>query len=155
MAATTEATAAIEAMQKFAKSDNRTTWDVAQVIKAVADALEKLPFSPVKRLDDVQQNEFASLMKTMDEALQGVAQMQQKLLVHDEQVVIASGAHYDTVRKAHSDISKKIAALPELPVPYCNAHQMRELLDIAERCDRLSDEQWQRVIELARAMAKS
>ena len=57
---------------------------------------------------------------------------------------------YTRIRDAHEKIRKRIEELPEIKPP--SVYGMKDILDIAERCRHYTDEQWARVIDLAKAM---
>ena len=57
---------------------------------------------------------------------------------------------YKRIREAHEGLRKRIEELPEIKPP--SVYGLKDVLDIAERCRHYTDEQWARVIDLARAM---
>lgn len=60
---------------------------------------------------------------------------------------------YKDIIAAHNTLLKRVESLPKIEPAYI-PYNTKEIIDIAERLSHLSDEQWGRVIDLAKAFAK-
>lgn len=130
-----------------------TKWDIAQLLKSAGEAIEKIPMTVLWKIECVENDALNGLVKRCEDIKKMSEEIQRDLTEHDGMLCDVYNKHYDTIVRKHTEITKAIRSLPELPaveVPY----RFKELVEVAERFSHLDKETWDRVVELAHAMSK-
>ena len=125
--------------------------EAAEVLEAAAQLAREVPGGLIQLNASDLQSTAESALKRGTEVLERIHAVEQQLLAVDERLYSAIEQAYRHAMDARKTLDARLAQLGELPsiqVPY----NITALIEIAERCSNLTDEQWERVVELARAL---
>ena len=59
---------------------------------------------------------------------------------------------YATVKAKYGNVNEKLKLLAAFPENLKVPHGVIQVIELAERCQHMNDQQWARVVELAKAM---
>ena len=123
-------------------------YELAQIIKAAADYVERNKWSFYSSVEDDVKHSLGYLIKTVEVAHEA----------HDK----AMEAHYEKLDASYQkfydknrELRKKVTELPPIKfpnVPYVNTDGLQRLFDMAEKLSTLNDNQWGRLLELAASL---
>jgi len=128
-----------------------SVYDCGKLFTEIGNALQAFEHSITIHLEYVTEDAETMIEKAketlahIDSYYDRIEATATKLFQKSEYVVIQA-------RNNHTKVKEAIDALPvfgEVSVPY----DLSKLIDIAERCNHLSEPQWQRVIDLAKALS--
>ena len=133
------------------EQEKLTVYDCGTLFKEVGNALQAFKDSIIIHneymIEDAEGmiEKAKEILSHIDSYYDRIEAASQKLFKRSEDVIIEA-------RNSHKKVKGVIEALPvfgEVSVPY----DLSKLIDIAERCNHLSELQWQRVIDLAKALS--
>jgi len=129
-----------------------TYYELGEIVKSVTAAIEQLPRSIVTSVTDEEKSATEELERVIGKINNDVVKLLEDLDAANDKVYLAAERYYENSSDTMKKLNDRLSQLPNLRDLYVPTHQMKELLEIAEQCERLSDEQWSRVIELAKAL---
>ena len=132
---------------------NLSYWELSHLLETTAKAIKDLPNSVIRNLEYVEQEAYGHIEDTIKAVNNRLAELQTALVESDESLEKAVDEHYrSTVRRIY-DLNQKLMELPKIENAMQLPYNVKEIIEIADRFAHLSDEQWRRVIELAKALA--
>ena len=131
-----------------------TYYEVGEILRKVVKAIDELPNSIIENVSQDEKDATEHLEESIVRINNKVVGLLGFLSYQQDEVYRVSEQYFSKAEDARRKLNDKLSRLPDMRDLYIPTHQMTELLDIAERCDRLSDAQWSRVIELAKALSQ-
>jgi hypothetical protein len=129
-----------------------SAFDVSWIIKSIGEAWSAITIDA--RIEAEQTRKDANtLLEHVQLVLGKVEEAREALDAAVDESVKAADAAWATYRDARDKIERQFSGLPasrSAPPLY----DMEKTVEVAMKLDRLTDEQWQRVIELARALGR-
>ncbi len=129
------------------RGDKLTVWDASTVLATVAVALRSAGATFRELTDGAQQDAeqtVAQATKVIDD-----------INALNERIDAATRESWERVDQAQQGLRQAQHAVREavdgFKVP--SVHRLNELLDVVDRCNHYTPEQWARVVELAQALA--
>lgn len=129
-----------------------TYYDLAKILEDITKMLKELPQSTWREIEATEQS---GVVRLTEEAKRIAAELANVQKEFDKALVIVceeADKGYARLKAVREKVARDIAALPPLPevkFPW----GIEKIVDFAERSTHLTDAQWQRVIDLARALA--
>jgi len=134
------------------RDDMRETisaYDAGQIIESIGalfQNFERCVFAESEYVTE-QANGLLDRVAAFREKIIGEYAAIEKLAAETERI---GNEQYERIRDVHEKLQKRLSNLPAINVP--SVYGLKELLDVAERCSRYSEEEWSRVIDLAKAL---
>lgn len=132
------------------KVEKVSGYELGKMFEKAAALCNSIPAMIVNECDYVANDHLRKLHEQLRAVLGSVSAFDELVGKWEQGVVDRYDALYVSVTKKRNEVAAKIKdiePLPEVSIPY----NFKSLMEIAERCDSYTDEQWQRVIELAKA----
>ena len=134
-------------------SDERLTrWQLGDLLQQFGNMMKEMPRAVMQEVEYTEQEAVGAIAKRIKESMDTLARVREDIDAQTEAFVTADDARYKKIRDARDVLAKRVAALPKLPDVCANVYGVKELLDIADRSKGFTDEQWKRVIDLAKAL---
>ena len=138
-------------LEGYLNPDKLDHYTVGKMIAAVAEAMKDLPMSMATSAETVADDANAIV-----ESWQYLGERGLELTKKIEKQEAALHERYDkfyaAVTSKRNEIAAKLDALPEMTVPNV-PYGVNDMVNLAVKCSHLTDEQWQRVIDLAKSLA--
>lgn len=129
-----------------------TYYELARVLEEITKMLKELPQSTLREIEATEESGVARLTEEAKRVAAELVNIQKEFDKALVAVCDEANKGYARFREVRQKINHDIAALPPLPevkFPW----GIEKIVDFAERSTHLTDAQWQRVIDLARALA--
>ena len=134
--------------------ETMTAYQLSDMFKKAADLAGKIPHAVVEQCKTLKEDEMPRLVKKLNDTLQMLEALYANVETAEEKLCKRYDDMYDNVIKHRMEVEKKMKSLPVLEgvgaatyIP----HNIKTVVEIAQQCAHLTDEQWQRVIDLAKA----
>ena len=126
-----------------------TYYDIGKLLEKMAKLIRNAPDAIITELGEIERGGVRELVATAETTFTKLREVQTKIDAQVEKAVALSDANWERVKKARDTFAARMERLdlPEVKVPY----DIEKLVDLAERFASLSDKQWQRVLDLAKA----
>ncbi len=126
-------------------------WDMSKLLKDMATLVEKLPNAILTQIKDAEDAELCDLKGKAENVLNELKGVEAAINAKVEEIVRQADDSYQRIKASKQSLQHRLDELPgfEVKIPF----GCKELIDLAERCSHLSDTQWERVIDLAKALA--
>jgi hypothetical protein len=126
---------------------------LSKLLKQFSEALGRMPGQILREISETSEDGLRTVEKAIVENMKKVAEFQHIFDTQVQEIVDVADEGWNKIRDSRKELDAKIKRLGEdYPLKLPTVYHMKELLDIADRCNRLTDEQWKRVVELAKAM---
>ena len=99
---------------------------------------------------EVRDEDLDSLKRQAEQILDEVNKIEDLISAVSKELVAKADDTYYRLSDAYCSLRDRCRALPEIEPP--RVAGLLDLIALAERCAALTDEQWQRVIDLAMAL---
>lgn len=129
-------------------------YDLGRILEEVGKVLVELPNSVLRNVEASEQdaiNRIESIIKSVNNRL---VMLEKNIQQSEQELIDAADTHYNKTRDTIDRLNKRLSALPAIVSVDMPTHRMKELLEIAERIEYLSDKQFERLIELAKALGE-
>ena len=129
-----------------------TAYEAGDIIRLVADAWKTIINDARLEAGEVKR-ETERLIDFVRET--GLAIVEAQKIQHEQMMksVGASDECYRIYKAARDRYTRQINDLPKSTPP--PLYEMEKALELAERCNRFTDDQWSRVVELAKALGRT
>jgi hypothetical protein len=130
-----------------------SAWDAGQLLKAAGDALQKVEHAVIKHVSEEARADAERLIDDVRALQVRVRGIYEVIETEEAELLKRYDDLYHRVTSKRAEIARridKIDRLPKIEIPY----NTKELLEIAQRCSEMSDEQWSRVVELAKSLRR-
>jgi hypothetical protein len=128
-----------------------STYELASVLEACAKSLKDMPLSIIRNVEYEEQEAYVRIENIIKGVNNRLAELEKAMADSDESYVKATDEHYERTGRLISKMNDRLKQLPQIECAFRLPYHANEIFEIAERYSHLSDEQWQRVIELAKA----
>ena len=125
-----------------------TYWNVADMFNKFAEVLRKIPNATWVELKDFEQKSLEEMATLMRDMLIEIQRREKTLGDVYSKYVDESEKTFRLISAAHTKMRKNIGALPDVTVPY----GLGKMVEFVQQFNSLTDEQWARMIELAKAL---
>jgi predicted nuclease with TOPRIM domain len=127
-----------------------SAYEAGQLVEHVGKLLQNFENAIVTECSEMTTN-ANDLISHVEGMAQSLIKTHDKVDLMIAQSVSRADEQFRKVRDTYKDLERKIEELPKFEnqhMPY----NLEQLFSVAERCNSLSDEQWKRVVELAKAL---
>lgn len=129
-------------------------YDLERVLRGVAQLVERVPALLDCQLQEVAKGGIEDATARIARTLEAVKVFEETIDAKGNEIcALCDKLWEDTkavVNRTHKRI-EELPALPKLEFPYA----LTDIVDVAIRFDGLTDQQWDRVVELAKVLRKS
>lgn len=132
------------------KKNELSVCDVGSLLEYAGKLAQAMPESVLRSVETAQEDAQA-LVGAAERMIAWQEQFQSKLEVAEEELLKRFDELYKLTIKKRGEFMQKLSEIepmPEVRIPY----NLKELCEIAERFSHLSDDTWQRVIDLSKTL---
>ena len=133
------------------EKERLTVYEACEVLEAVAKMVREIPGSIIQLNTECLEHEVNSALERAEALIRRFADFHGKLATLDDELYQKAEAVWKTAGLAKDQLRQRLEQLGDVPdvgVPY----NVTQMIEIAERCSGLDDEQWGRVVDLAKAL---
>ncbi len=129
-------------------------WELSVIIKAFDDAFKEIPLAMHSRVTEEEKWATEHLVNSLTAMNNRIVEYDAQWSALEQKAVEETDGYWRKVDKAHTALNEKIKRLPKIEDIALPTYQMEKSLELAEKCSHYTDEQWARVIELAKALGR-
>lgn len=137
---------------KKALNEKLTYYDLSRLLKDAAEAIDKIPSAILFRIENTEDCAIGDMVSRLRRVNDELLKMEAEIVRADEKSAQLYDDFCSRVNTARNKFDVFMRTLPDIN-RYVVPHNWEEVIKVAERLSNLSDEQFQRVIELAKAFA--
>lgn len=141
------------ALAERAKCEPVSAYQLQQLLKGLAEVVERMPVVLSKEVQEAVDFSIEEVTVRMSRCLDSVKEFEAVLMRKQQEVCDHFDQLWEKVKTKRAEFSKRRDALPEL-ADIKLPHGFRDLFEAAQRWSHLTDKQWARLIELAKALAE-
>ncbi len=131
-----------------------TYWEIGVIIRAFDDAFKEIPLALHSRVTEEEKWATEHLVNSLTAMNNRIVEYDAQWSALEQKAVEETDGYWRKVEKAHRDLNERIKRLPKIEDIALPTYQMEKALELADKCSHYTDEQWARVIELAKALGR-
>ncbi len=139
-------------IQHIGKDQTITYYELLSILKATVEALDALPATVFARVSEEEKGAYEEMAGAIERVNNKTAELIAAMERRAIEVFEKADKFYTKTDETMREVNDKLGKLPSFRDIYIPTHQMQEAIEIAERLERLDDKNWNRVLELARAL---
>lgn len=126
-----------------------TTYELARILDTCAAALRELPLSIIRNVEGSEEMAFARLRGIAIGLNNQLATLEASIELAESTAIEAADRHYKRTSELIKNLNARLAALPKIDDHQHLHYNAKEVLELAERMERLDEATWLRVIQFA------
>jgi NifB/MoaA-like Fe-S oxidoreductase len=126
-----------------------SSYELAQNLEAIAKFMKDLPLSFIRNVEYEEVEAFDRIERAVVNINNRLVTLQETISVSEETYLKAIEDHYRTTRDAVNNLNERLKQLPEIAPNARLPYNLKEMIDTAVRLSELTDDQWNRVVQLA------
>lgn len=128
-----------------------TAYQLERTLKDLQKLIDHVPLTLGNELAEACDGGIQDISGKIARTMDAVKTFEEVIDRKQDEIIKLVDELWSKIKESHQRTSERIKALPELPeIKY--PYGLTKVVEIAEKMDRLSDKQWSRVIELAKAL---
>jgi Sec7-like guanine-nucleotide exchange factor len=139
-------------MREPEMTDQMSAYDLKRAFESIVQIAETIPNRMSTILDEGVEAGIQDTLSKMSRVMDTIHTFEETLDKKQEELVERADAFYKSVREKYTEVNNKFESLTSLPENLKVPYGVVQIIEIAERCSKLTDTQWDRVVELSKAL---
>ncbi|RPJ25046.1 MAG: hypothetical protein EHM35_15855 [Planctomycetaceae bacterium] len=129
-------------------------YELGKALEDIIKFINDMPASIIREVEFSEKEAYFRIEASIKGVNNRLVELENAIAASEESLNKACLEHYNRTDNLICETNAKLAKLPKIDDAFRLPYGVKEIIETAERFSHLDDEQWQRVIELARALAK-
>ena len=135
----------------MSETETISAYELTRLLESVPAMVGKVPAIIDRNLKETCESTIPDVIAKINRTMEACKAFEDALSAREEELCRQIEAAYNAVAKAHQSLAERIKALPAMPERLNIPYNFKEILDLAERAERMTPETWNRVIAFAQA----